>query len=75
MFDLELPHDFDARVDELIAASIIDDEDRVRLFLSMLIPTYEPSFPGGTEFPGDGVWDAEKGLEVVAEQEQTHKFA
>ena len=71
VFDLELPHDFQLRVDELIAASIIDDEDRVRLFLSMMIPSYKPSPPGGMEFPGDEVWEAEKGLEVVAEQGQS----
>ena len=69
--DLELPYDFEERVEELITASIEDDEHRVRLLLSLLIPTYEPSLVStrGPEATVAQVWEAEKGLEVqVAEQ-------
>ncbi len=44
--DLELPGDFTAEVDELIAAAVRDDEERVRALLSRMVPTYEPTLPG-----------------------------
>jgi len=43
--ELELPEDFAARVEELIQAAAMDDEERVRLLLSELVPTYRPTAP------------------------------
>lgn len=44
--ELELPEDFMARVGELVEAAARDDEDRVRMLLSRLVPTYEAVVPG-----------------------------
>ena len=59
--DLEFPEDFAARVEELIQAAARDDEERVCLLLSELVPTYKPppppsrpSEPGGSGWRGKG---------------------
>ncbi len=43
--DLELPRDFQARVEELILAARREDEDRVRFLLAEMVPSYKPSTP------------------------------
>ncbi len=48
--ELELPGDFQARVEELILAARREDEDRVRVLLSELVPSYRPSVPRGRFF-------------------------
>lgn len=44
--ELDVPEDFMALVDEVLEAAARDDEDRVRVLLSRLVPTYEASVPG-----------------------------
>ncbi len=48
----ELQVDFVARVDGLIEAAVRDDDERVRVLLADLVPTYEPSVPAPAAGPG-----------------------
>ncbi|RJP34449.1 MAG: polysaccharide biosynthesis protein [Actinobacteria bacterium] len=48
----EVQLDLVALVDGLIAAAMRDDEERVRVLLAGLVPTYEPSVPGTGVGPG-----------------------
>jgi FlaA1/EpsC-like NDP-sugar epimerase len=62
LHDLELPEDFGERVEELALAAARDDEERVKVLLSKLVPTYQVSVPGGRAEPGEeeGAGVAEK---------------
>jgi len=70
--ELKLPEDFGERVEELISAALRDDEERVRVLLAELVPTYEANAPRGsywTEKDEAGEWgqvlnfDTPKGIQ------------
>lgn len=43
VYDYELPEDFDALVDALVRAAVRDYDDEIRVLLSRLLPSYQPS--------------------------------
>jgi FlaA1/EpsC-like NDP-sugar epimerase len=45
LHEIDTPPDFSHKLNELIMAALQDDEDRVRLLLSDIVPSYKPSVP------------------------------